>query len=158
MKYVHRFQVPAPLAQVAAFHRDPSSMGAITPPPVVVRVHEAPCQLADATEMAFTLWMGPLPIRWRARIDQVSPTGFRDSQLSGPYASWVHRHTFTALGAHCTEILDEVDASLPADVGRRLLALALWINMPLLFAYRAWKTRRILRQDLGRSPSSTGAR
>ncbi|MEZ4584038.1 MAG: hypothetical protein R3A10_20780 [Caldilineaceae bacterium] len=61
-------------------------MGAITPPPVIVRVHRAPELLGEGDEMDFTMWLGPLPIRWLARIEQVTPVTFVDRQLRGPFA------------------------------------------------------------------------
>jgi ligand-binding SRPBCC domain-containing protein len=119
-------------------------MAAITPPPVVVRMQHAPADLSQGGEMAFTLWLGPLPVVWRARIDEVTPAGFRDRMLAGPFARWEHRHSFRPLDDHTTEVLDEVEAELPEGVGRRLLAQGMWLNLPLLFTYRAWKTRRLL--------------
>ncbi len=147
MKYVHRFRVDSPVEEVAAFHRRASGMGTLTPPPVIVRLHHAPVELGEGDEMVFTLWIGPLPVHWRARIDQVSPTGFRDRQVEGPFASWVHRHRFVRLDPHQTEIVDEVEATLSQAWPRRLLPWFMWVNMPLFFAYRTWKTRRILRRQ-----------
>ncbi len=144
MRYTHRFRVNAPLDQVRDFHSRSASMGAITPPPVIVQVHHAPERLAENDQMDFTMWLGPLPIRWLARIEDVTDAGFVDRQLSGPFAEWVHRHTFVAIDAQTTEVHDEINAK-PADglVGK-LLGLGMWANMPVLFAYRQWKTRRIL--------------
>jgi ligand-binding SRPBCC domain-containing protein len=144
MKYVHRFQVSAPLAAVAEFHRQAASMGAITPPPIVVEVHRAPAQLGEGDEMEFTLWMGPLPIRWLAVIEHTSPTSFMDRQLRGPFDRWVHRHTFVPLADGRTEVLDEVEARPASHWFWRLLGMGMWVNLPILFAYRAWKTKQLL--------------
>jgi ligand-binding SRPBCC domain-containing protein len=64
--------------------------------------------------------------------------------VSGPFRKWVHRHTFVELDGHTTEVLDEVEAELPAPFAQKLVAIGMWLNMPVLFAYRAWKTRRLL--------------
>jgi ligand-binding SRPBCC domain-containing protein len=84
MKYYHRFRVPASIDQVAEFHRHSTSMAAITPPPILVRVQRSPAVLANGDEMAFTMWLGLLPVHWLARIEAVSDTGFTDRQL-GPF-------------------------------------------------------------------------
>ncbi len=149
MKYSHRFLVAAPLAAVAEFHRQSRSMAAITPPPMIVRVHEAPSQLGEGDEMAFTLWLGPLPMRWRARIEQVSSTGFVDRQISGPFAAWVHQHVFVELAPDRTEVIDMVSVQLSDKLLWRLAGLGMWTGMPLLFSYRAWKTRRLLERKAG---------
>ena len=66
MNYQHRFRVQAPLQAVADFHSYPDAMAAITPPPIFVQVHQAPPRVADGEAMDFTMWLGPLPLRWRA--------------------------------------------------------------------------------------------
>jgi len=46
--------------------------------------------------MAFTLWLGPLPVRWQARIESLDSSGFDDVQIEGPFAAWKHTHRFEA--------------------------------------------------------------
>jgi hypothetical protein len=41
-------------------------------------------------------------------------------------------------------VLDEIDARLSRHPGPALIGLNLWAGLPLLFAYRAWKTRLLL--------------
>ncbi len=154
MRYAHRFVVKAPLAVVADFHRRSASMGAITPPPIRVRIHVAPETLQEGDRMDFTLWLGPLPIRWVAQIEQTTPNSFVDRQLSGPFATWVHRHTFTAVDDETTAVIDEVDATLHPNAFWKLIGVGMWLGLPLLFAYRGWKTRRILEKE----PKKTLAR
>jgi len=146
MKFQHHFQVQASLAEVAAFHRQSASMGAITPPPVIVRVHQAPALLNNNDEMAFTLWLGPLPIRWLARIEEVTATGFVDRQVRGPFQQWVHRHTFRAISPTITEVVDEIEIALTDQWFWRIVGWGMYLNLPLLFAYRAWQTKRLLQR------------
>lgn len=147
MKYSHTFTVDATMEAVTAFHQQSASMAAITPPPVVVRINHAPAVLADGDEMGFTMWLGPLPIRWLARIEDVTADGFVDRQLEGPFTTWIHRHTFTATESG-VQIDDEIEAKLHSNPFWRLLGLGMWLNMPILFAYRQWKTRRLLARHL----------
>lgn len=144
MKYQHRFQVQAPLADVADFHAHSASMGAITPPPTVVQIHQAPARLDEGDTMDFTLWAGPLPIRWLARIEDVNPNGFVDRQVRGPFRHWIHRHAFIPASETETAVIDEIDFSLRPHPLWGLVGLGMWLSLPLLFAYRAWKTRRLL--------------
>ncbi len=156
MKYHHTFIVKAPIETVAAFHRQSSSMAAITPPPVIVRIHQAPALLKDGDEMDFTLWLGPLPIHWLARIEQASPTGFVDRQLRGPFTQWVHTHTFRAIDPTTTEVIDEVEVVPGTNPFWRLVGYGMWFNLPILFAFRGWKTRRLLEHgDAVTMPLST---
>ncbi len=140
----HRFRVRASLAEVGAFHRRSASMGAITPPPVYAQVQRAPAELGEGDEMAFTLWLGPLPIRWLARIEDVSPVGFTDRQLEGPFQTWDHRHGFVAVNERVTDVYDTVTVAFKNDLLSRIVGIGMWLNLPILFAFRGWKTRRLL--------------
>lgn len=144
MKYQHQFRVKSPLEKVVEFHSQSASMAAITPPPIIVKVHHAPAVLAEGDEMEFTMWFGPLPLRWLARIEAVSPEGFTDRQLRGPFAEWVHRHQFVIVDDHTTEVKDEINLRLRSHPFWWMVGLGMWLGLPLLFAYREWKTKRIL--------------
>ena len=145
MKYQHRFLVQAPLSQVAAFHRRAASMAAITPAPIVVWQHRTPEILAEGDEMDFTMWMGFVPVDWVARIEAVSSTGFTDRQLRGPFKEWVHTHIFTAVDEQITEVVDKITLRLCPHPLWWVVGLGMRIGLPVLFAYRAWKTKRILK-------------
>jgi ligand-binding SRPBCC domain-containing protein len=144
MRFAHRFRVKTPMAAVAEFHSRSASMPAITPPPMIVRVHAAPERMTSGDRMDFTLWVGPIPVRWVARIEEASPEGFTDRQIRGPFAAWAHRHTYVRVDDRTTDVLDEVEAKLKRHPFWGLAGALMWIGMPMLFAYRGWKTRRIL--------------
>jgi ligand-binding SRPBCC domain-containing protein len=149
MIFTNRFEVDAPLSAVVDFHRRSASMGAITPPPIIARIEAAPEILGEGDEMAFTLWMGPLPLRWLARIEDVSPAGFRDRQLRGPFAFWLHTHRFDQLPDGRTAVFDQVEAQLRRHLLWGPVGAMMWLGMPLLFAYRGWRTRGLLKQPAG---------
>lgn len=68
--YQHSFEVHAPLSKVAAFHDDPASLSAITPPPVRVTVERFDAPVQVGSQVIFTLHIGPI-------------------------GAWSHTHTFT---------------------------------------------------------------
>lgn len=144
MRYRHEFRVRAPLARVAEFHSRTASLAVLTPPPMVLRIHRAPAIQRVGDEVDFTMWLGPLPIHWIAHIGSVSETSFTDRQLRGPFGQWLHRHTFTPIDANTTAVIDEVEVALKAHWFWTAAGLMMWLAMPLLFAYRGWKTRRAL--------------
>ena len=144
MKYQHRFCVRAALAAVAEFHSQTASLSVLTPPPVFVRIHRAPTIQHAGDEVGFTMWFGPLPVRWLAQIEQVSDTGFVDRQVRGPFRAWAHRHSFAPVDATTTKVVDEVQAELSAHWLWRIVGGSMWLTLPLLFAYRGWRTRRVL--------------
>ena len=97
--------------------------------------------------MRFILRLGPVAIRWLAEIEDASERGFTDRQVEGPFAAWSHRHTFVPQGPEATWVKDEVTASLSRRIGPRLIGIGMWLGMPILFAYRGWRTRRMLEVD-----------
>jgi len=144
MIYNHRFQVKAPLSEVVSFHRLAGSMSAITPPPLRVQIHDAPAILSAGDAMDFSLQLGPFRLRWIARIEDISASGFTDRQLCGPFQEWNHRHSFHQVDENLTEVSDQISAQLKKSFRGRLLGLGLWLGLPFLFAFRAWKTRALL--------------
>lgn len=149
--FEHRFQVSAPLAAVSGFHRDSSVLKRLTPPPMFVQLHRFGA-LEDGMVAEFTLWLGPVPIAWRARHEEVGPDGFVDTQVSGPLDSWRHTHRFVSRPGGTTEVYDRIEYAHPGGLrglGTRLLFSRLALRG--LFAFRAWATRRGVRA-LGLAP------
>lgn len=151
MEYLHKFQVAASIENVRHFHLQPRSMGMLTPPPILVRIHRSPAVMAEDESMEFTLWLGPLPIRWTATFSDIGEVGFTDTQSSGPFRRWIHRHSFRAIDEGTTEITDEITVELDPRLDRFLLGLFLWLGLPFLFAYRSWRTRQIIAAEQDRS-------
>ena len=144
MKFEHRFRVRAPVEKVAEFHSSSASMAAITPPPMIVVVHSAPRTLNNGDRMEFTLWAGPVPIRWIASIEDASPSGFTDRQVRGPFAAWTHRHSFERVDDRTTDVVDRVEATAQKHPMWGLIGRLMWAGMPILFAFRGRRTRALL--------------
>lgn len=144
MEYRHSFLVHRDAAAVRAFHEDPEALAAITPPPVRVTCLTAPGRPAAGDELAFVLQVGPLRVPWRARIETVDETGFTDRQIEGPFREWAHRHEFVALDDATTLVRDTVTFHICTRPRRALLGVAMAVGLPLLFRYRARRTRRLL--------------
>lgn len=142
--YTHRFQVRAPIERVAEFHRDTKALKQLTPPPLIVQFNELQ-PLSEGSVADFTMWFGPLPIHWIAVHSDVEISkGFTDTQVAGPFDQWVHRHSFDSLDEHLTEVSDHIQARLGTGLFRGLVSRFMWLNLPILFAYRAWRTKRVL--------------
>jgi len=144
MKYHHKFQIKSPLTQAAEFHSRAASMPAITPPPMVVKLHNVPAILKEGDEMDFTLKLGPISIYWLARIEGVSVNGFTDRQIKGPFKEWIHKHHFVEESDKITQVTDEVTLRLSSNPFWWMVGISMRIALPLLFAFRAWKTRVLL--------------
>lgn len=143
MRYERQFTLEAEPADVAAFHRRARSLRAITPLPMTI--HAAPDPLESGDEITFTMWMGPLPVRWHGRIESVDGDGFDDVQVRGPFGSWRHRHRFEPVASGGTTVHDTVEVEMPFLLSPRyVIAALMWVGLPVLFVYRAWRTRALV--------------
>lgn len=139
------FTVPASLAAVRAFHGHTSALKRLTPPPTIVQLHEIE-PLGEGSVSKFTLWVGPLPLRWTAVHRGVTSRGFTDVQTEGPAARWEHTHTFTPIDAGTTRIDEHIEFDhKPAPWGVVTRLLFSRPNLILMFTYRKLATRWYLR-------------
>lgn len=140
------FTVAAPLEVVRDFHHDTSALKRLTPPPTLVQIHSVE-PLAEGSVSIFTLWVGPLPLRWKAVHRDVTERGFTDVQASGPAKKWEHTHTFTPLADGMTQIHEHIEYEHKRGFwGIVTRLLFSWPNLFFMFTYRKWVTQRACRQ------------
>lgn len=146
-RFEFSFTVNAPLTAVSDFHHDTSVLKKLTPPPIFAQIHHFD-PLADGAVAAFTLWFGPIPVRWRAVHSDVSVNGFTDTQAAGPLKSWQHTHRFTAVSPTITRVDETIVYEYP-NGGPWAIFTRLFFNKPALtglFTARKLLTRWHLRQ------------
>jgi ligand-binding SRPBCC domain-containing protein len=145
--YQHSFEVHAPLSKVAAFHDDPASLIAITPPPVRVTVERFDAPVQAGSQVIFTLNVGPIDVKWAAMIAEYQPQQyFRDVQTRGPFGAWSHTHTFTPRPG-MTIVNDRVEYQPPLGwLGKLIDPFVIRPSLSFLFRFRAHKTRRLLEE------------
>ena len=128
----YEFTVDAPLAAVAAFHKDTRTLKALTPPPIVAQIHYYE-PLGEGSIASFTLWFGPLPIHWKAVHSDVGENGFTDTQARGPLKSWVHTHRFIPLSDDVTLVSEHIEYEY--DSGARGLLNRLMYSKASLYLF-----------------------
>ena len=143
--FVKSSRIDTTLAAITAFHSDPRALARLTPPPIIMQLHRDERRSLSEGEIEFTLWFGPLPIRWTARHEPgPTATSFADRQVGGPLAYWRHEHIFTQV-AGGVELSDRITlAHRPGLVGLFTRLAFDGIPLRILFAYRHWRTRRAL--------------
>lgn len=137
-----RTTMPTSMERMFAFHEDPSALAKLSPPPIFMQLHQDGRKSLTEGELDFTLWFGPLPIRWLAQHQPgPTPNSFADMMLKGPMAYWRHEHIFEQAADGVT-LIDRVTlAHKPGLTG--LLTRLMFDGLPLqfLFFYRHLRTR-----------------
>jgi ligand-binding SRPBCC domain-containing protein len=135
-----RFNVS--LAQLIAFHENPSNLPKLTPPPIFIHIQRDNRSSLSEGEIEFTLWFGPFPVTWLA-LHEPGPTGhsFADLALNSPLDYWRHEHIFEQL-ENGVALVDRV--SYAHKPGFRGIVTRLFfgkIPLVILFNYRHLQTQ-----------------
>jgi ligand-binding SRPBCC domain-containing protein len=146
MRFVKETVIDAPPAAVFAFHESPGALERLTPAWEKVEVLEGGDSIRPGSRVVLRTRLGPFPVRWVAEHTEYDPPrGFADRQVSGPFASWYHRHLFLDEGEGRTRLRDEVEYQLPLGWLGRILGAGLAASrLSRLFDYRHDMTRRIV--------------
>ena len=145
-EFVLRASLELPLArqQVFAFFADARNLGRITPPELHFEILAPPAVMQVGTLIDYRIRLFGVPLRWRTEITRWNPPNeFEDIQLRGPYASWVHRHTFRDAGAG-TLIEDEVRYRLPFGVIGRFAHPIVRLQLRRIFSFRQRMVEQLL--------------
>ena len=130
------------LSKMMAFHEAEDSFGKLIPPGMFGQIREDNRTSISAGDLKFTLWMGPIPIKWHAE-HQAGPTetSFADLMVSGPMQYWRHEHIFEAVegGVKLTDRVTLAHKSGLQGLFTRLIFDG--IPLKILFFYRHLRTK-----------------
>ncbi len=136
--------IPMPLAEVAAYFQEPRNLQHLTPRWLGFRILELPKgPLVRGSRIRYRLSLFGVPMEWRTIIERSDPGwGFVDTQVGGPYRSWVHTHTFARReGGVLME--DRVDYELPFGILGFLAAPLVRLQLAVIFRYRRERVERL---------------
>jgi|SRR6186997_6856 len=145
MEFVREMTVPLPRSQVFAFFAEAGNLERITPPELKFRIlTPTPIAMRPGALIDYALSLFGVRFSWRSEITVWEPeTRFVDIQVRGPYAEWVHTHTFEDVPGG-TRIRDHVRYRLPlAPLGNIALPVVR-VQLRRIFDYREAVTRRLM--------------
>ena len=131
-----------PREQAFLFFEDPRNLFDITPDwlKFVMKDRDRMTAMFEGAEFDYTIRWSGMPIPWTSRIIGYKPPAqFTDIQISGPYRSWSHVHTFEE-SAGGTLMGDAVTYQLPlGPLGNLVHALAVRRQLEDIFRFRAMR-------------------
>ncbi len=146
--------LPLPRERAFVFFEDPRNLFDITPGwlSFVMSDRESKTDMFEGATFDYTIrWFG-IPLRWQSTIEGYRPPErFTDIQLTGPYRSWSHLHSFEELGG-ATLMRDQVNYQLPlGPLGDAAHTLAVRRQLENIFRYRArrvdeWSRGKLLKR------------
>ena len=137
--------LPQSVDRVFEFFSDAGNLERITPPELGFQIlTPRPIAMAPGALIDYQLRLFGLRFRWRTRITSWDPPHrFVDEQLRGPYAEWIHTHTFAPVGDG-TRITDHVRYRLPLFPIGQLGYPVVRLQLARIFSYRQSVIRQLL--------------
>ncbi len=129
--------VARPLPEVFAFFSAAENLELITPPELGFSIDSAsPVSMKRGALIDYTIRLYRLPMHWRTEITKWNPpASFEDTQLRGPYAKWVHTHSFVE-NRGGTTVEDVVIYALPFGALGRVAHPLVKRQLKRIFDYR----------------------
>lgn len=137
--FLKKTRIPEPVETVFAWHGRPGAIERLSPPWAPARLIRRTGGLETGAEVELDLspfW--PFSFRWRARhIEYVKNSMFRDIQVEGPFAHWLHTHRFIPDGPESSFLEDSIQYALPVhNLSGRVFTGMTHNRLEKIFAYR----------------------
>jgi len=109
--------VNASCDEVFQFFSNAENLEQITPDSLRFKIlTPLPITMAEGIHIDYRIKLYGIPLRWETEITVWDPPNrFIDSQLRGPYKSWIHEHTFKDIDGKCL-ISDKVSYQLKGGI------------------------------------------
>lgn len=137
---------PVSARELVSWHARPGAFERLNPPFAPARVASRSGEVdEDGSEVVLEI-PGPVGrVRWTARHSDYDPQqGFTDTQVTGPFASWKHRHQVESLGQEPQEaqLTDHIEFAMPlAALGGGIAAPVVRRMLDRTFRYRHATTK-----------------
>ena len=131
--------VEAPVETVFRFHEREDALRLLSPSFPPVRLLRKTGGIEPGSRVELKLG----PFLWTAlHTAYVKNRLFADEQIQGPFAKWVHRHEFEAVG-DATRLNDRIEYRLTGGVwGNRLFGWCVQLGLHQMFRHRHQTTKR----------------
>jgi ligand-binding SRPBCC domain-containing protein len=147
--FIRRSRIEACAAEVYAWHALPEALERLTPPGEQIEVIERTGGIERGGRVVVRIGRWPFRRRWVAEhLDNEEGRFFSDVQVSGPFACWMHTHTFEPDGPTACFLEDRVEYALPFGfLGRWIAGRFVSKQLERMFEHRHKVTAQCLRAE-----------
>ncbi|TWU54560.1 Epimerase family protein [Rubripirellula tenax] len=147
--YAATVSLAVPIDQAFAYHERPGALSRLIPPWESVELEHSDGSLTVGSQVVMKTKIFGIPFRWVARHTEYDrPRLFADTQVSGPFASWDHRHEFSEPSTEqssMSQLRDQIRYRVPLGaVGRLFGGSKARRTIEAMFAFR----HRLTQDDL----------
>jgi uncharacterized protein (TIGR01777 family) len=145
--YERQSLIEAPVEEVFQWHTRPGALERLTPSWEKVKVISAEGGIQNGGQTVLEMQTGPFKRQWTAlHRDYVEGKQFRDEQIKGPFAEWVHTHLFTAQTSDTSFMKDHVEYERPFGANTGVLREWLDRKIDRLFRFRHQRLQNDLKR------------
>ncbi|MDM8524883.1 TIGR01777 family oxidoreductase [Desulfococcaceae bacterium HSG8] len=154
---IRRSHISAPVETVFKWHTRSGAIERLTPPWESVRVIRRDGGIRKGAAVVMKIKAGSFPCHWIAEhTDYEKNRLFRDRQVRGPFARWVHTHRFEPDGNSACFLEDHIEYALPFGLlGNFIAGSRVRNQLERMFNYRHAITKRDIAAHLpekGKAP------
>jgi uncharacterized protein (TIGR01777 family) len=150
--FTRSVRIGRPAASVFAWHERPGAFERLAPPWQKLQVISRSGGIRNGARVELRSKIGPKWVDWLVEHrDYAEGVQFRDVQLQGPFAEWVHTHRFESVeGGSACVLTDEIVYRLPFGVLGRLGGGAfVRAELDRVFRYRHALTKADIERPAG---------
>ena len=146
-----RVWLPASREEVFEFFSKAGNLQRLTPSWLNFEIlTPLPMKICQGSIIDYKLKLFSMPIRWKTEISVWEPSHrFVDSQLKGPYKTWIHTHRFENINGGGTMMTDHIEYMphgwLIAPLVNRLFVKR---NVRRIFSFRKQEILRIFSKPM----------
>ena len=137
--------VPGSMETVFDFFSSAENLERITPPELGFKIlNPLPIKMEQGTLIDYRIRLFGIPLKWQTLISKWEPKRqFVDEQLKGPYAKWVHTHSFEATNNGIL-MRDEVNYRLPFFPFGEVMLPVVRLQLRRIFSYRTERIKELI--------------
>ena len=145
IKFIHKFIINEDIEKVWEFYTDIRHLEIITPKKLNLKIINTTNQkiiLGQETILSAKIII--MKRTWHSKIIYFQQYEYIDEMLEGPFMKWKHTHKFKRINKNKTEIIDEVEFSLPYGVFGKIGSIFFIKILRQLFEHRKDETIKYL--------------